>query len=148
LMEVTSDYSKKWRFDFNYDKSAVVIFENARNSAPLTLGVCTTECICGHHWKLGDKLIVETDVYKYLGIELDKKLTFKLFKNRIADKARKSRTKIWNMGMRNGALSVKASIQLWESVVGSNLEYGAEVWGAEVGGSRRDSYRAKQQTWQ
>ena len=130
LMKVTSEYSKKWRFDFNYDKSAVVIFENTRNNAPVLLGACTNECLCGHHWRLGDKLIIETDVYKYLGIELDKKLTFKVFKNRITDKARKSRTKIWNMGMKNGILSVKASVQLWESLVRSNLEYGAEVWGA------------------
>ena len=72
LMRVTSEYSKKWRFDFNYDKSAVVIFENTRNNAPIALGECINECLCGHHWKLGDKLIIETDMYKYLGIELEK----------------------------------------------------------------------------
>ena len=32
LMEITNEYSKKWRFDFNYDKSAVVIFENTRTT--------------------------------------------------------------------------------------------------------------------
>src|ERR1700761_6868502 len=36
------------------------------------------------------------------------------------------------MGMRSGYLSIKASINLWESLVRSNLEYGCEVWGAEV----------------
>jgi hypothetical protein len=34
------------------------------------------------------------------------------------------------MGMKQGALSVKASVNLWEALVRSNLEYAAEVWGA------------------
>ena len=64
-------------------------------------------------WKEArNRLIIETDSYKYLGVELENRLTFKQFKARILDKARKSRTRVWNMGMKQGALSVKASINL------------------------------------
>ncbi len=84
-------------------------------------------------WKTlenGEKLIIETDMYKYLGTELDNKLTFNQFKKRIADKARKNRARVWNMGMKGGHLSVKGSVNLWEALVRSNLEYGVQVEGA------------------
>jgi hypothetical protein len=85
----------------------VVVFDNSKNQQPIVYGECKSECKCGRYWKMGDKLIVETDMYKYLGTELDSKLTFKQFKKRIADKARKNRAQIWNMGMKKGHLSVK-----------------------------------------
>ena len=34
------------------------------------------------------------------------------------------------MGMKGGHLSVKGSVNLWEALVRSNLEYGVQVWGA------------------
>jgi hypothetical protein len=124
LLEVTFQYSKRWRFSFNYDKCAVVIFES--NPKEIALGTCTTECTCGHHWKLGKKLIKEVASYKYLGVELDQKLSFREFKKRIGEKARRNITKIWRMGMSSGMLSVKASINLYESLVRS-------VWGRNLG---------------
>ena len=33
------------------------------------------------------------------------------------------------MGMRNGELSVRASINLWDALGRTSLEYGAEIWG-------------------
>jgi hypothetical protein len=73
----------------------------------------------------------ETAHKKYLGIELDPVLSFKEFKQRIREKARKNMSKIWGMGMINGALSVKASITLYDALVRSILEYGAEIWGSD-----------------
>ena len=35
------------------------------------------------------------------------------------------------MGMRSGVLSVAAAIKIWNTLVRSVLEYGAEVWGTE-----------------
>jgi len=86
-------------------------------------------------------LIVETDVYKYLGVECDKRLTFKQFKARIADKARKSRARVWNMGMSKGNLSVQASNNLWEALVRTQLDMG----GREVGGGGVDRERNGQE---
>ena len=129
LMDITYRYSQTWRFNFNYDKCAVVIFEDTM-SGPIKYGECKVECTCGRHWKLGSRLIIETDSYKYLRVELDNRLTFKQFKARILDKARKSRTRVWNMGMKQGAFSVKASV---------NLEY----VGRAVGRSRDDTERER-----
>jgi hypothetical protein len=36
------------------------------------------------------------------------------------------------MGMKNGNLSVKASVNLWQALVKSVIEYGAAIWGAQA----------------
>ena len=130
LMEITFQYSQRWRFNFNYDKCAVVVFDNSSVNE-IKLGTCTVDCTCGHHWRLGKKLIKEEARSKYLGIELDKKLSFREFKKRVGEKARKNVSRIWGMGMASGNLSVRASINLYETLVRSILEYGAEIWGDE-----------------
>ena len=94
-------------------------------------GSCQLECTCGYHWKLGTQLIKQVNSYKYLGIELDSKLSLREFKTRIGEKARKNVSKVWSMGMKNGCLSVKAGINLYQALIRSVLEYGCEIWGDE-----------------
>jgi hypothetical protein len=48
----------------------------------------------------------------------------------LADKARRNRAVVSASTRAIGGLSVKANINLWESIVRAGLEYGAEVWGA------------------
>jgi len=127
LMEISFQYSRKWRFSFNYDKCSVVIYNNERKLAP-TYGSCVDKCTCGYHWLLGNKLIKQEYVYKYLGMELDTQLTQGEFRKRIHDKARVNVKRVWAMGMRHGSLSVLAGINLYKALVRSILEYGAEVW--------------------
>src|SRR6185312_10747005 len=80
---------------------------------------------------LAPQLIKEVLVYKYLGIELDNCLNFKLFKSRILASARGNMARIWSMGIRDGALSVKGAINLWMALIRSIMEYGAEIWGKD-----------------
>ena len=70
LMKTTMEYSRKCRFNFNYDKCAVMIFDN-KTTCEIKHGPCKEKCGCGFHWKLGDKLIKQEISYKYLGMELD-----------------------------------------------------------------------------
>jgi len=126
LMEITVQYSLKWRFSFNYDKCAVIVFNNKQATA-MVYGPCVTECMCGYHWRLGDRLIRQENSYRYLGMELDTKLSQREFRQRIGGKARGNVSRVWGMGMRNGSLSVLASINLYEALVRSVLEYGVEV---------------------
>src|SRR6185437_997067 len=53
-------------------------------------------------------------------------------KNRMLEKARRNMVRIWYMGIRSGFLSTKASLNLWETLVRTLLEYGSEIWGNEV----------------
>jgi len=127
LMEITVEYSRKWRFTFNYDKCAVVIFDT-KSACEIKHGPCKDRCDCGYHWRLGNKLIKQEISYKYLGMELHARLSQKEFKKRICSKAKASLSRVWRMGMRYGSLSVAASLNLYQALVRSVLEYGAEVW--------------------
>ena len=126
-MKVTYEYSRKWRFSFNYDKCSVVVYNNEQ-APTIQYGVCVDVCTCGYHWLLGKKLIKQEYVYKYLGMELDTQLTQREFRERIYKKARGNISRVWSMGMSQGSLSVKACINLYEALVRSVMEYGAEVW--------------------
>ena len=102
LMKRTFEYSLKWRFSFNYDKCAVVIFDHRPNVPKINHGDCVQECKCGFHWKLGDRLIKQEAMYKYLGIELDRRLLLKQFSKRICEKARQSMSAmcgVWECAM-------------------------------------------------
>ena len=77
----------------------------------------------------GPNLINEVLMYKYLGIELDYKLSFYDFRKRLVTRARANMGRVFAMGIRDGFLSVKASINLYQALVRSILEYSAEVWG-------------------
>src|SRR5690242_17026445 len=71
---------------FNYDKSAVVVFNNQEE---IKLGDCKGTCTCGFHWRLGEQLIGQVTYYKYLGMELDQNLNLYEFKQRIGKSAQK-----------------------------------------------------------
>ena len=94
----------------------------------------------GHHYSFGPKLIKEVLVYKYLGVELDNCLSFKLFKERTIVRARMNMGRIWSMGIRGGYLSVKGGVMLWQSLVRSILEYGCVVW-VRNSGRKASKYR-------
>jgi len=130
MLSAIYKFSLKWRLKFNFDKCNVVKFENVKGKV-ITHGTCTGKCNCNHHYAFGPQLIKEVLVYKYLGIELDYRLNFKLFKSRILASARGNMARIWSMGIKNGDLSVKGAINLWMALVRSNLEYGAVVWGKD-----------------
>jgi hypothetical protein len=126
LMEIAFRYSIKWRFSFNYEKCAVVVFNN-KAPQEMVFGPCAEECICGFHWRLGTTLIRQENSYRYLGMEVDTKLSQREFRKRLGGKARANVSRVWGMGMKKGSLSVPASINLYEALVRSVLEYGAEV---------------------
>jgi len=130
MLKAIYEFSLKWRLKFNFDKCNVVKFDNVKGKV-ITYGNCVGKCNCNHHYAFGPQLIKEVLVYKYLGIELDNCLNFKLFKSRILASARGNMARIWSMGIRDGALSVKGAINLWMALIRSIMEYGAEIWGKD-----------------
>lgn len=50
IMYITYQYSLKWRFTFNYDKCAVMIFDGSNVKCDLIkYGDCADVCKCGFH---------------------------------------------------------------------------------------------------
>jgi hypothetical protein len=108
------EYSLTWRIKFNVDKCAIVVFNKKKDA--LVYCDCNQSCNCGNHFRFGNQWIKAVLVYKYLGMELDNCLSFKDFKMRTLARARASMGRIWCMGIKNGQLSVKSSVNLYEAL--------------------------------
>jgi len=115
LLDIVFEYSIKWRFKFNIDKSKIVVFSKKLIK---TL----------RHYYLGIQELEVVDSYKYLGVDLMRSLSWKVVSNRLAMKAR-SRVAIVSKAMSEG-LSVEAGERLWVALIRPVLEYGVEVVGA------------------
>jgi len=59
MLKTAYEYSLKWRFKFNLEKCAVVIFDNDGEALPIGYGACDSECVCGHHFRFGTWWIKE-----------------------------------------------------------------------------------------
>ena len=114
-LEIAGNFGYNWRCKYNAKKTQVVIFGKGKKEK--------------FKWKIGTHVIQQVDSYKYLGIEMENKLTWKLFKRRLIEKAEKNMCAACAMGMRTGHLSVKVSIGIWKTLVRPILEFAAEVWG-------------------
>jgi hypothetical protein len=116
MLNTVTKYAKKWRFELNPKKSEVVVF--GQKYAPRNI-----------KWKLGDKIIKQVTQYKYLGIELNRKLNWSPYLKRVLGKARRNMTRSMAMGIKGGFLTPRLANILWMSLVRSIIEYGCEIWG-------------------
>ena len=114
MLEVVYQYSKKYRFRFNKDKSNVMIFGKRK--------------IGEEKYRLGESELQRVGNYKYLGLMLDKNFRWKKHLEKILEKARKRTKVLCGMGIRKG-MSARAILRGWEVLVRPLLEYGAEIWG-------------------
>ena len=116
MLNLVTEYARKWRFEMNRKKSQVVSFcKKPRSNHPT--------------WKLGGGTLSTVTCYKYLGIELTKTLNWRTYLKRITKKARRNMTKSFAMGIRTGHMSVGMSNNLWQTLVRPVVEYGSEIWG-------------------
>jgi hypothetical protein len=110
------EYSRKWRFELNSKKTQVVVFGKRKKEA----------CI-----KLGEVTLEEVDSYKYLGMVMQKRGSWKIQKERVIRKARARMFGAWNLLVRSGRMGVGAGEKVWKALIRPVLEYGAEVWETE-----------------
>lgn len=114
-LKIATNFGKKWRCKYNTKKTQVVIFGKNRKDK--------------HDWEIGSRKIEQVESYKYLGIDIEVKLKWRLFKERLLEKANRNMRAAMGMGSRTKHLSVKAAVGLWEALVLPILEYAAEIWG-------------------
>ena len=114
-MNIATNFGRKWRCRYNCKKTQVVVFGRGNKKKD--------------EWKMSGNKIDQVESYKYLGIEMENRLTWKQFKTRLKNKAEKNMTVALAMGIKSGNLSAKAAIGIWKALVRPVLEYGAEVWG-------------------
>ena len=115
MLDIVSTYATKWRFELNKKKSQVVIFGASYPHST--------------KWRLAGGFIDTVNSYKYLGIELTRKLNWGPYIKRISDKAKRNMVKAWAMGISAGVMSVELGDTVWKALVRSVLDYGSEFWG-------------------
>ena len=73
MLDVVHDFSRRYRFRFNKDKSNVMIFGKGG----------------GNKFRLGQEELKVVNSYKYLGLILDHQFSFKAYLEKVVEKARK-----------------------------------------------------------
>lgn len=116
MLDIVTNYAKKWRFELNPKKSEVVVF-GARYPPRNVV------------WRLGGNNINQVTRYKYLGIELTRTLRWRPYIDRILKKAKRNMTQALAMGVSGGFMTVRLACIVWKSLVRSIVEYGCEIWG-------------------
>ena len=86
MLDAVYDYSKKFRFRFNKDKSNVMVFGRKGKE----------------RFYLGESELEIVEFYKYLGLILDKKFSWKGHKTKILEKARKRMMALCGLGLKEG----------------------------------------------
>ena len=114
LTKIT-EYGIKWRCSFNGKKSQVVIHGRKIKNE--------------HIFQIGNKILKQVQSYKYLGIEIQRNLNWKTYKDRILGKAKKITTMIKAMFLKNNKILITTMCKIWDSLVRPILEYGSEIWG-------------------
>ena len=115
MLDVVYQYSRKYRFKFNKEKSNVMIFGKHRRGKE-------------DRYQLGPSELQRVRSYKYLGLILDENFSWKEHLEKICEKARKRTRALCGMGLREG-ISAKGVLRGWEVLVRPVMEYGAEIWG-------------------
>ena len=87
--------------------------------------------IVHEQWSLNGQQLQIVSSYKYLGVDMNQQLSFTDMKKRMALKAKQNMMKCNGMGIQSGLLPVKAAVNVWQALVRSVLEYGAEIWSEE-----------------
>ena len=128
LITKAERYAVRWKFKYNIDKCKVMVFGGEEEDRRICL--------------LDGKELEEVERYKYLGVIFDERLNWKDHKKEILDKARRKAYLMFGFGISRG-LSTRSCVRLWEILVRPMLEYGAEVWGRGLGGSRGVTERGR-----
>ena len=129
MLDIVTEYSRRWRFRVNpkKDKSEVMLFGRKPRSK-------------NRKWMLAGVEIGETNMYKYLGIELKSELSFKNYKEKVIAEARRRMMLVWAMGMRGQVRRAG----LCQSVASVSE---VRVWNSSMGRSEVGTGRTSTERW-
>ncbi len=105
-------YAEQWKFKFN-----------ARKSKTMVVG--TT--ISGKSWTICGEEMEEVEVFKYLGLWMDKRMRGNVQMEKIREKAEEWAAKTEWMSRVNGQMEVERGRLVWE-LARPSIEHAAEVW--------------------
>ena len=118
MLNLVSDWCRKWRLKINTDKTKIVQFRKTRKQKNDT---CKFE--------IQGSELSEVSQYKYLGVIFDEHLKYDVACSTMASAARRALGKIIYKSKTLSGLGFNTYTTLYNSMVTPILEYGSEVWG-------------------
>lgn len=118
-LNALEDYYFKWKIKLNSDKTQAIFFSRKRKPCYLPNSNLT----------LSGATINWSDNVKYLGIYLDKKLTFNTHISNTIEKVNKYKKNLYPLINRNSTLSNHNKILIFKVIFQAILLYGCPVWG-------------------
>lgn len=110
-----TDWMSEWRIKASATKSVQVTFTLRKGNCPPV--------------KLGDSYLPHNDTVKYLGLHLDRRLTWQHhIKNKRAQMNMKFRNLSWILG-RNSKLSIDNKLLIYKAILKPIWMYGVQLWG-------------------
>jgi hypothetical protein len=113
-LDTLDTYVKKWRLEINYKKTKCMTFSKSNHKEK-------------HIFTIRDKMLDNTNEYKYLGFTINKKGNFTPTLEDLSCKAKRAIYSI-NSKINIRFLSVKTLLKLFDSLISPILLYGSELW--------------------
>lgn len=117
-VKLTLDYFLKWRIVTNTEKTECILFNKKRLNNPDKLDI-------------GGKSINWSSEVKYLGVWLDKKLTFTKHITETRKRVRQTFARLYPLLNRNSTLSLDNKIRLIKTILLPTALYASEIWAAQ-----------------
>ena len=118
LLDCVVQYAKKWRLNYNVNKSAVMTFNTDRMLS------------FSDRFHLGKTEIKSTETFTYARILLTNGNASKLRVENARNKARKSLDSLYDVGIRPYGINPLSCCVVWQRVILASSLYGAEIWGS------------------
>lgn len=119
MLDYLHDYCFKNRLTVNMTKSEIVHFRHKNKNRT------------NFAFKLGEKIVKYTEVYRYLGIHLNEHLDFCEAEKVLAESSGRALSSIINKFKNLGNIGYRTFTKLYESGVVPIMDYGSEVWGKD-----------------
>lgn len=113
------NYFRKWKIQINHSKTNAIFFTRRR----------LTECVPQRNLNLNNINIPWQSTIKYLGITLDKRLTFSPHIDQTIKKTKITVRNLYSLLNRKSILSLDKKLLLFKSVIQPIMLYGSPSWG-------------------
>lgn len=119
MINVLSEFCKKWGLQINRSKTQIMVFRNGGKVAK------------DEKWHFRDQNLCVVPLYKYLGVIFTSSLSWSKAVYTLAMQARKGIAMLRKYSKACGGLPVKVAFKLFDQSILPIMLYGAEVWGHE-----------------
>ena len=120
VLKIVYEHSRKWRYDFNAKKSAILVYGESSNEGKTN----SRERM----YRLGPDRVLEKSLYDHVGLKC---CVYKTYIERTTDKITKGRKALnaaSGLGLKPGGLSMRACSLLFWSLIVPIITFSCELW--------------------